>query len=159
MKYIITAFIASAFLISCSSGNGGNEDGSSSDTTASAPVQQETQEEVQEESQMYFVNLKDGDVVSSPVIVEMGVKGMEVEPAINGVNEGFGHHHLIIDGAYVEFGETVPMSETSIHYGGGQTADTVELTPGEHSLTLQFANGVHSSYGKAFSKTITVTVE
>ena len=47
---------------------------------------------------------------------------------------------------------------THIHFGGGQTEADVELTPGEHTLTLQFANGMHQSYGADWSKTITVTV-
>ena len=49
---------------------------------------------------VYFVNIKDRDKVQSPVIVQMGVMGMEVEPA-GKIDEGKGHHHLIIDGSYI----------------------------------------------------------
>ena len=52
-----------------------------------------------------------------------------------------------------------PKDATHIHFGKGQTVDTLALTPGTHTLTLQFANGVHESYGKDWSKTITVEVE
>lgn len=112
-----------------------------------------------EEKGVYFVSLQDGDTVSSPFKVEMGVTGMQVEPA-GKVNEGFGHHHLIIDGSFIESGVTVPANETNIHYGGGQkiTGD-IELTPGTHTLTLQFADGIHASYGAEMSKTIQITVE
>jgi hypothetical protein len=110
-----------------------------------------------EKAGVYFVNLKDRDTVKSPVIVQMGVNGMEVEPA--GVyNEGKGHHHLIIDGSYIEKGVMVPKDETHIHFGKGQTSDTLKLSPGEHTLTLQFADGLHRSYGKDWSATIKVTV-
>jgi len=34
----------------------------------------------------------------------------------------------------------------------------VELSPGKHTLTLQFANALHKSYGKGFSKELTITV-
>lgn len=54
-------------------------------------------------SGVYFVNLKDSDHVKSPIIIKMGVQGMEVEPA-GKLNEGKGHHHLIIDGSYIEKG-------------------------------------------------------
>ena len=107
---------------------------------------------------VYFVNLKDGDKVKSPVIVQMGVKGMDVEPA-GADNEGKGHHHLIIDGSYIEKGEIVPKDSTHLHFGKGQTVDTLKLSPGQHTLTLQFADGMHMSLGKDWSKTITITVE
>jgi hypothetical protein len=107
---------------------------------------------------VYFVNIKDGNKVQSPLIVEMGVIGMKVEPA-GKPDEGKGHHHLIIDGSYVEKGMMVPKDATHLHFGKGQTTDTLILTPGTHTLTLQFANGVHESYGKDWSKTISVEVE
>ncbi|HWY99319.1 MAG TPA: DUF4399 domain-containing protein [Bacteroidia bacterium] len=106
---------------------------------------------------VYFVNLKDGDKVKSPVIIKMGVWGMDLEPA-GDYNKGKGHHHLIIDGNYVEKGEMVPKDETHLHFGKGQTVDTLALNPGEHTLTLQFADGLHRSYGKDWSATIKITV-
>ena len=113
----------------------------------------------QEEASVFFVSPKDGDTVSSPFKVEMGVQGMQIQPA-GEVNEGFGHHHLIIDGSYIEEGVIVPADPTHIHYGKGQTVtDDIELSPGKHTLTLQFADGVHASYGESLSKTIEITVE
>jgi len=112
-----------------------------------------------EEKGVYFVSPQEGATVSSPFKVEMGVKGMQVEPA-GKVNEGFGHHHLIIDGTFVKEGVTVPANETHIHYGKGQTTTgDISLEPGKHTLTLQFADGVHASYGESMSKTIEITVE
>jgi hypothetical protein len=105
----------------------------------------------------YFRNLKDGESLKSPVIVQMGVIGMEVEPA-GSINEGKGHHHIIIDGGFIAEGEMVPADETHLHFGKGQVIDTLSLTPGKHTLTLQFANGAHQSYGKNWSKTIEITV-
>lgn len=107
---------------------------------------------------VYFENLEDGATVSSPLYVSFGIKGMEVEPA-GLVKEGFGHHHIIIDGAATPDGETVPADETHIHYGGGQTGDTLNLSPGAHTLILQFADGLHRSYGAQMSAEISVTVE
>lgn len=113
---------------------------------------------VPEGARLFFVNLEDGATVSSPFYVEFGVEGMEVEPA-GLVKEGFGHHHIIIDGGAIPNGETVAADETHIHYGGGQTGDTLTLTPGAHTLTMQFADGIHRSYGEQMAATINVTVE
>jgi hypothetical protein len=126
----------------------------------------EKQQVIKEELQLsehktngvYFVNLKDGEKVKSPIYIQMGVVGMTVEPA-GKLDEGKGHHHLIIDGSFIEKGQMVPKDETHIHFGKGQIADTLELAPGPHTLTLQFANGVHQSYGKDWSNSIQITVE
>jgi hypothetical protein len=40
-----------------------------------------------------------------------------------------------------------------------QTEAELTLPPGKHKLTLQFAKYDHSSYGKAYAKTINVTVK
>lgn len=106
---------------------------------------------------VFFQNLKDGQEVKSPLKVEMEVKGKVIKPA-GELSEGAGHHHLIIDGASIPEGAGVPMDETHIHFGKGQTETEVSLTPGEHTLTLQLADGMHRSYGPAWSKTISVTV-
>lgn len=113
---------------------------------------------VPEGARVYFANLKDGQKVNSPVLIEFGVEGMEVEPA-GQLMQNKGHHHIQIDGGYIERGQVVPTSETSIHFGKGQTKTELELTPGKHTLTMQFADGMHQSYGEQMSATITVIVE
>lgn len=110
---------------------------------------------------VFFENLEDGQTVSLPLIVKMGVSGMEVEPA-GEVNKNKGHHHIIIDGQWLKTGEAVPANDQAIHYGKGQVEATLtekNLSSGEHTITLQFANGLHQSYGEAWSKTITVNVQ
>ena len=106
----------------------------------------------------YFISPKDGDVVSGDVHIKMGIKGMQVHPA-GEVIQGTGHHHLIVDGAYVPENTTVGKDATHIHFGKGQTETTVKLKPGKHTLTLQFADGHHQSYGKIMSRTISITVQ
>jgi len=107
---------------------------------------------------VFFVEPADGASVSSPVHVVMGVGGMEIEPA-GEVNEGKGHHHVLINDPYVDKGVVVPTDETHIHFGKGQTETDLELEPGEYTLTLQFADGLHQSYGESMSASITVVVE
>jgi hypothetical protein len=113
---------------------------------------------VPEGARSFFVSPADKAEVTSPLTVEMGVEGMQVQPA-GEVKAGTGHHHIIIDGQSIGAGTPVPADDRHIHYGQGQTSTTLELAPGEHTLTLQFANGVHLSYGPQMSSTITVTVK
>ena len=105
-----------------------------------------------------FGNLTDGQTVSSPVKIEFVVAGMEVEPA-GDLNQGKGHHHIIVDGGALDEGIIVPANARNIHFGKGQTETELELSVGRHSLTLQFADGYHQSYGEQMSKTIKITVE
>ena len=113
---------------------------------------------VPKNARVFFANIEDGATVTSPFYVEFGVEGMEVEPA-GLVKEGFGHHHIIIDGDMIAHGEAVPADETHIHYGGGQTGDTLQLETGTHTLIMQFADGLHRSYGEQMAAKISVTVE
>lgn len=107
---------------------------------------------------VHFVEPADGATVAQEFTVKMGVEGMTVQPA-GALKDGTGHHHLIIDGQPVPAGTAVPADATHLHFGKGQTETTVKLAPGKHTLTLQFADGLHQSYGPALSQTITVTVK
>ncbi|WTL58591.1 DUF4399 domain-containing protein [Nocardia sp. NBC_01499] len=110
---------------------------------------------------MASVNFREpanGATVPSSFDASFGVSGMEVKPS-GDMTPNTGHFCLIIDGAPVPKGQVVPVAETSIHYGKGQTRTTVNLSPGQHTLTLQFDNGAHLSYGPDLSQTITVTVQ
>jgi|TARA_A100001037_G_C14721349_1_gene444730 hypothetical protein len=97
--------------------------------------------------------------VTSPFTARFGVKGYEVVPASTEFEEGTGHHHVIVDGDYMERGTVIPADATHLHYGKAQKEGEITLEPGTHTLTLQFANGKHVSYGKKFASTITVVVE
>ena len=107
---------------------------------------------------VFFQNLKDGDTLSSPFTVEMGVEGMQIEAA-GERKEGFGHHHIIVNCTHIDEETTIPVDDQHIHYGAGQTETELELDAGTYCLTLQFANGYHQSYGEELSKTIKVVVK
>jgi hypothetical protein len=110
------------------------------------------------EGRAYFVTPKDGATVSNPVHVKFGVEGMKIVPA-GTMTEGTGHHHLIIDGAALPKGEVIPANDKSLHFGKGQTETDLTLPPGDHTLTLDFGDGAHRSYGPAMSQTVTVHVK
>ncbi len=100
----------------------------------------------------------DGASLSSPFMVRFGIKGMAVAPA-GDVLANSGHHHLVINAGPVAAGVPVPFNAQHLHFGRGQTETEVTLPPGQYTLTAQFANGAHQSYGPAMSQTIRVTVK
>ena len=105
-----------------------------------------------------FVDIKDGDVVTSPFKVKFSVTGMNIAPA-GETTVNTGHHHLLINVEGVPIGELVPADEKHIHFGKGQTETEVALPSGKYTLTLQFANGLHQSYGEVMRKSILITVK
>ena len=105
-----------------------------------------------------FISPKDGATVSPKFTVKFNVSGMTLEKA-GSVKSGTGHHHLIVDGGPVPAGEVVAKDATHIHLGNAQTETELNLTPGKHTLTLQFADGAHMSYGPEMAQTITVNVK
>lgn len=107
----------------------------------------------------YFINLKDGDTVKSPVFIQFGLKGMGVSAA--GVQaENTGHFHVLIDNPTFDMLVALPATEQIKHYGGGQTETELALKPGKHTLQLLLADWKHQPHNPAvISDKITVTVK
>ena len=136
------------------------------DANMDMPVVQDTTA-IMPNQKVFFPNLKEGQTIKLPFILKFGVEGMEVKPAM-GVEPNVGHHHIMIDHAALPANTMFPMqkeTEGYYHFGKGQLQDTLSLkkyqmlTPGMHTITLQFGNSVHMSYGPAMSKTLTVNVK
>jgi hypothetical protein len=93
---------------------------------------------------VYIINLKDGDMVTSPFKVQFGLTGMGIAPA--GVERpNTGHHHLLVDTTLSpeELKQPIVMDAKHMHFGGGQTETTLTLPPGQHRLQLEFADWSH----------------
>ena len=106
-----------------------------------------------------FAQPVDDATVSSPLNVVMAATGLVVEPS-GAINEGAGHFHILVDTDFVAAGQIIPTDEQHLHYGKGQLTASFELTPGEHTLRLQFADGAHTALeGEQFQDMITVIVE
>ncbi len=113
------------------------------------------------EKSVSFVDLQDGAEVVSPVKVRLQVTGMQVAPA-GEVKEGTGHFLIVVDGPdFFEAGQVIviPSDEKYIHLAKGETEVEINLPPGEHTLTAQFADGEHKSYGQPLAKKIKVVVK
>ena len=107
---------------------------------------------------VYFGNLTDGVTLESPFKVEMKAENLVVEPASNGIVEGHGHFHIIIDTALSPAGEPVPMNPSHLHFGQGQVETTLDLPEGGHTLTLQFAMGNHVPYNPQVVQTVHIRI-
>lgn len=116
--------------------------------------------EIPEGARVFFINLKDGQTVSSPLKVQMGVDAMSVDTANGIIKAASGHHHILVDGpdAFTA-GEVIPKDSVHIHFGNAQTETELTLSPGKHTLTLQFADALHRSYGSKLANKITVNVK
>ena len=109
---------------------------------------------------VYFIGLKDGDTVKSPLTLRFGLTGMGIAPA-GIVLDNTGHHHLFIDTPLpADPSQPVPAVEGKVlHFGKGQTETTITLTPGKHTLQLELADAKHVAHEPAVaSEVITVNV-
>lgn len=147
MKTILTAAVAASFFAGAAFAGG---------ETPSNP-----------DAKVYFVNLEDGQTVTSPVKVVFGLSGMGVAPS--GVErEMTGHHHLFVnrpplgegeDGAD-ELSNGIPSDDNHLHFGGGQTETVVDLPAGQHTLQLVLGDWSHVPHSSPIvSEVITITVE
>ena len=110
------------------------------------------------EQNVYFINLKDGDKLESPIFIQFGLSGMGVAPA--GTNrEGTGHHHLLINVDDIDISRPIPSSSNHIHFGGGQTETTIDLPSGVYTLQLLLGNMSHIPHNPpVVSEKITIEV-
>jgi hypothetical protein len=114
---------------------------------------------IPDSAKVFFVNLKDGQKIKSPFKVKMGVSGIALDSA-GALKPGSGHHHILIDaGDSFPAGEVVPKDSIHLHFGNAQKEAELKLTPGEHKITLQYADGIHRSYGSKLASSVTVTVQ
>ncbi len=102
----------------------------------------------------------DGATVSGPVEVCLETHGVEVEPAKKGVNDGKGHHHILIDVDLPgDLSKPIGKDANHVHMGDGSTCKTLELSAGKHTIRALFAKGNHVPYSPAITATATITVK
>ena len=107
---------------------------------------------------VYFINLKNGDMLKSPFLVQFGLSGKGVAPA--GVEvANTGHHHLLINVDVLDFKMPIPSSKQHLHFGMGQTETTLDLPAGKHKLQLVLGDKYHIPHNPPLvSEVIEVTV-
>jgi hypothetical protein len=158
-------------LVACNDGGSRTEE-KTADTSATASPSADTMHnhmaettaieplpEIPAKAKVFFVNLKDGQKIKSPFKVKMGASGIALDSA-GVLRPASGHHHILIDaGDSLAAGTVVPKDSTHLHFGNAQKEAELKLTPGEHKLTLQYADGIHRSYGGKLAASVTVTVQ
>ena len=109
-------------------------------------------------TKVYFINIKDGQILKSPFLVQFGLTGeMGIAPALADWPDT-GHHHLIINAPTPN--ENKAISKKQLHLHKGETEITVKLPPGKHTLQAVLGDYSHIPHDPpVMSEVITVTVE
>ncbi|WP_191969967.1 DUF4399 domain-containing protein [Methylobacterium planeticum] len=93
-------------------------------------------------ARVYFVQPRNGAVISRKTTIRFGLVGMGVAPAgFDKANTG--HHHLLIDTPLRSPDERIPNDFNHLHFGLGQTEAQVTLPLGTHTLQLVLADADH----------------
>lgn len=148
MRFALASLAVAAFAIGAAA-CGDDDDGPDAD-----PAADETAGE--DEAQIVFAAPADGDVVASPVAVEMEAAGVTIEEA-GTTDDGTGHFHVMVDVECVDDGEPIPDDEEHLHFGDASTSTELELDPGTYDLCLQLGDGNHVATD--LTDEITITVE
>ena len=126
---------------------------------ATATIQMPPMPDIPAGAKVFFVNLKDGQTVTSPVKVEMGVQGLSVDTANGKLKPASGHHHILIDIDSIAKATVIVKDSVHLHFGNAQTSAEVKLSPGKHTLAIQFADALHRSYGSRLTSKVTLNVK
>ena len=95
----------------------------------------------------------------SPLTVRFSLAGMGIAPA--GVEkENTGHHHLLVDVPLPPMDKPILSDDNYLHFGGGQTEATIELSAGTHTLQLLLGDQNHIPHNPpVISEQITITIQ
>ncbi|HET6769926.1 MAG TPA: DUF4399 domain-containing protein [Chitinophagaceae bacterium] len=163
MKSFFAIAIVASSLIACNNSEDKTtetkETGHDAHTAAASSAEMPAMPEVPATARVFFANLEDGQTVTSPLKVEMGIEAMSVDTANGILKPASGHHHILVDMDSIKTGEVIKKDSVHIHFGNAQTSAEIILPPGKHSLTLQFADAMHRSYGSRLTSKITVDVK
>jgi hypothetical protein len=106
-----------------------------------------------------FVEPQDGAVVPPAFRVVASATGVIIQPA-GYVHPDAGHLNILVDTDFIPAGDVIPVDPNHINLGEGQLETTLQLSPGQHVLRLQMADGAHIALpGDEFRDEIMVTVE
>ena len=109
--------------------------------------------------EVYFIEPKNGDVVSNTFTVKFGLSNFGVAPA--GYNIPMtGHHHLLINVDLPEdLSQPIAADKNHIHFGLGQTEAEITLDKGAYRLRLLMGNYLHIPHDDPlFSEEIIIIV-
>lgn len=110
-----------------------------------------------EGKRIFIAEPANGAKVTSPVKICMGVEGLILEPASEGVNEGAGHHHILFSTLPVDLSK--PLGKGEVHLSDASTCRSFAFTPGRHVIIALFSYGNHVPYNPPITDKIMITVK
>ncbi len=110
-----------------------------------------------EERIVKIIQPSNNEELSSPVEICMEVSGIVVEQAKKGVNEGRGHHHLLLNSLPADLSQ--PIGKQEIHMGDGSKCKTLQFVPGRHVIYTVFAYGNHVPYDPPITDRIIISIK
>ena len=110
-------------------------------------------------SEVYFIEPKNGDVVSNTFTVKFGLSNFGIAPAGYDIPMT-GHHHLLINVDLPEdLSQPIAADKNHIHFGLGQTEAEITLDKGAYRLRLLMGNYLHIPHDDPlFSEEIIIIV-
>lgn len=110
--------------------------------------------------EVYFIEPKNGDVVSNTFTVKFGLSNFGIAPAGYDIPMT-GHHHLLINVDLPEdLSQPIAADKNHIHFGLGQTEAEITLDKGAYRLRLLMGNYLHIPHDNPlFSEEIVIIVE
>ena len=140
-----------------------SSDGENGEETATEEAAHGEEHEMTEGSsapRVWFIQPEEEAVVTSPVAFEFGSENIMIEPRGDGeVHAGAGHHHIGVNTQCLPAGEIIPEADPWVHFGDGSAAIEMQLTPGEHTLTIQLGDGEHRTLDEpGLCESITIIV-
>jgi len=130
-------------------------------TPAAAPPTASAPPAASSAPRVFFIEPQDGATVKSPVKLRFGIENYELAAVPQGTvtapRPNAGHHHVGVDIDCLPAGTEIPKANPWVHHGGAQTEMDMQLTPGQHKLTLQLGDDQHRTI-EGLCQTITVNV-
>lgn len=113
-------------------------------------------------ARVYFVDLEDGAVMTSPFKVKFGIEGFGITPAGTTGKERHtaGHHHLLVDMKELpSMDDEIPNNHYCRDFDNGETEVILDLPSGQHTLQLLLGDEQHEPQDPPLlSEKITITV-
>jgi hypothetical protein len=140
---------------------GGGETPAEESMPAEAPAAAPATPAASAGPRVFFIEPTDGATVKSPVHLRFGMENYMLMAVPEGTpetaREGMAHHHVGVDTQCLPVGETIPKADPWVHLGNGSSEMDMQLTPGDHTLTIQAGDDLHRTL-PGMCQTITVHV-
>jgi hypothetical protein len=153
--------VSSVLAIGCGGSQPASESAAPAAAPEAAPVADAGSHDAHAGGRVFFASPKDGAMVKSPVQFEFSAEMFMIAAVPQGevtdVRAGTGHYHLGTDTDCLPAGTVIPKANPWVHFGDGKNVIEMQLTPGQHKMSLQIGDDKHQTM-TGLCETITITV-